>query len=409
MYTLSVDGGTEVQTLSLVEALVEAGHRPVVACYFEYAEGMVERYRRAGAEVRLMSEDGSRPSGIRAVAKHLYQGFKRIIMETKPDIAHVQYMTPAALAIVVLRLLGVKKIIATSHTDADIYGKNGLRVIRFLTNHVLSGFQCITLRAERSYFGEAYLFDGKPGKHFTIYNCLPSHITIDQRTTDCITDQSTRGTIGGNGEDQRTRETRGKSKGAMSNPNDACGSGQNKRNGGPLIVGVVSRLEEIKGMDLVIPAFAKVAKEYPEVKLLVIGDGSLRRPMERQTDEAGLTERVEFIGRQPQDRLQEFYDRIDILLMPSRSEGFGLTAIEGMARGCVPVVANTGGLPEVVTEECGLLHEPGNADDLAEKINRLVEVPEKVHRLSAGAIERAKVFSKEQYNEVIHKLYELMQ
>lgn len=41
-------GGTEIQTLSLVEALVAAGHRPVVACYFEHSGAMVERYRRAG-------------------------------------------------------------------------------------------------------------------------------------------------------------------------------------------------------------------------------------------------------------------------------------------------------------------------------------------------------------------------
>ena len=44
-------GGTEIQTLSLVEALVAAGHNPVIACYFEYAKGMVRRYEAAGAEV----------------------------------------------------------------------------------------------------------------------------------------------------------------------------------------------------------------------------------------------------------------------------------------------------------------------------------------------------------------------
>ncbi len=44
-------GGTEIQTLSLVEALVAAGHEPVVVCYFEFAPGMVERYEKAGAKV----------------------------------------------------------------------------------------------------------------------------------------------------------------------------------------------------------------------------------------------------------------------------------------------------------------------------------------------------------------------
>ena len=59
---------------------------------------------------------------------------------------------------------------------------------------------------------------------------------------------------------------------------------------------------------------------------------------------------LKFVGRQEQAALQSYYDKIDVLLMPSSSEGFGLTAIEGMARGCVLVASNTGGLPEVVRE-----------------------------------------------------------
>nr|AIA86867.1 Glycos_transf_1 [uncultured Alkalilimnicola sp.] len=91
----------------------------------------------------------------------------------------------------------------------------------------------------------------------------------------------------------------------------------------PITIGVVSRLEAIKGMDLVVPAFAKVHEKYSDSKLLVVGDGSQRALMEKQVKEADLNKVVEFAGRQPQDSLQEYYDRIDILLMPSRSEGFG--------------------------------------------------------------------------------------
>lgn len=69
---------------------------------------------------------------------------------------------------------------------------------------------------------------------------------------------------------------------------------------------------------------------------------------------------------------QAYYDKIDVLLMPSRSEGFGLTAIEGMARGCVVVASDTGGLPEVVTEDAGLLHRPGDEADMADKVLSLL-------------------------------------
>lgn len=356
-------GGTEVQTLSLVEALVAAGHKPVVACYFEYAEAMVRRFREAGADVRLISEVGKRPTGIKATAIHLWKGLRRIVRECRPYAAHVQYMAPGALPILILRALGVKKIIATAHTAADIYSETGLRVIRFLSRTCLTAFQCITERAERGFFGSSRRFDGTLSRHFTIYNNLPGHISIRREPRAELTESH------------------------------------------PITVGVVSRLERIKGMDLVVPAFASAAKDNNRLRLLVVGDGSLRSLMERQASEYGVTDRVDFAGRQPQSELQDYYDRIDILLMPSRSEGFGLTAIEGMARGCVTIAAEVGGLPEVVTPDCGLLHISEYAADLASKISELSANPQRISPLSLGAVRRAEAFSTSNYREAITLLY----
>lgn len=364
-------GGTEIQTLSLVEALVAAGHKPVVACYFEYAPVMAERYRKAGADVRLLSPDGTRQIGIKATIKHLFQGLKCAIRECRPDVAHVQYMAPGVIPVLILKFLGVRKIIATTHTGGDIYTKNGLRAIRFLNKTCLTAFQCITERAEQSFFGSSKLY--APGirlkchnNHFTIYNNIPSHITIRATPRRYLNDDEI------------------------------------------ITVGVISRLEKIKGMDLVVPAFTNVAANNPGLRLLVVGDGSQRKLMERQAVEAGIADRVEFAGRQSQSALQDYYDRIDILLMPSRSEGFGLTAIEGMARGCVPVVADVGGLPEVVTPDCGLLHEPEDTEDMAMKIMDLTFNADRLQSYSKVAISRAKVFSTENYQNAIKQLYLLI-
>lgn len=251
-------GGTEIQTLSLVKALRSAGHEVKVACYFEWNPEIVTRFEEEGATVYLMSPDGNRPHGLRKISSHLLRGFKKIIKETKPDVAHVQYMTPAALVIGILKLLGIRKIVATSHTDADIYSPNGLRIIRLLSRTCLSAFQCITLRAEESYFGNSRLFDGTLTPHFTIYNCLPEHIEVCRQPRAAITEGKT------------------------------------------VTLGVVSRLERIKGMDLVIPAFAQVVATHPNVRLLVVGDGALKPFMERQAADFGLKDEIEFVGRQPQ-------------------------------------------------------------------------------------------------------------
>lgn len=391
-------GGTEIQTLSLVEALVSAGHRVDVACYFEFAREMVRRYERAGACVHLLSlgprqsrdklntlclgdDDGdghsqartlgSRPCGVRATVGLLWRGLGRVVREVRPDVAHVQYMAPGALPILVLRALGVRNIVATAHTAADIYSRGGLRLLRWLNRRVLRGFQCITLVAERSFFGCGQLFDRGMklrghGNHFTVYNNIPSYISL------------------------RDGE---------------------RRRGDVVTVGVVSRLEGIKGMDLVVPAMARVfaAADAAGVRcrLLVVGDGSLRELMERQTSELGLADRVEFAGRRGQDELQGFYDRMDVLLMPSRSEGFGLTAVEGMARGCVPVVADVGGLPEVVVDgESGLLHERESVESLSGQVERVVCDAGLWGRLSAGALERAGCFGLEAYRGQIGDWYD---
>ena len=358
-------GGTEIQTLSLVEALVTAGHEVAVACYFEYTEPMVDRYSNAGAAVELLSPDGSRPIGVKNTINSLWEGLRIVVRKYRPEVAHVQYMAPGALPILVLRTLGIKKIIATAHTPADVYPS--IKLLHWLNNHILTVFQCITLKAEQSFFGSASLFNNdtklkKHGNHFTIYNNLPSYIEI----------------------------------------------AETPRKGLPKVIGVVSRLESIKGMDLVVPAFAKIYASHPDLILLIIGDGSQRQLMEQQVQDAKLPiSAVQFIGRQSQDNLQEFYDKIDILLMPSRSEGFGLTAIEGMARGCVPVVSNTGGLSEVVEDgESGLLHMPDSLDDMAEKVTSVIADTKLFEKLSFGACNRAHDFSKELYNRQVAALYE---
>ena len=359
-------GGTEIQTLSLVKALVAAGHSPIVACYFEHDTGMVKIYENAGASVNLLSPQKSRPQSFIATIAHVFKGLKKVVKRYKPDIAHVQYMAPGAIPIIALRILGVKKIIATVHTMADIYPS--LHQIHWLNHHILSAFQCITLSAEKSFFGSAGLFDSsfklkRHDNHFTIYNNLPSYIEITQK----------------------------------------------HREGKPKTIGVVSRLEEIKGMDLIVPVFAKVIKKHPDMNLIIVGDGSQRHRMERQVIEFEISpDKILFVGRQAQNKLQSYYDRIDILLMPSRSEGFGLTAIEGMARGCVPVVANVGGLPEIVKTDCGYVHNVNNILEIADRIIFLCENISKYEQLSSNAILNVGLYSKLEYDKQIKYLYEKM-
>lgn len=356
-------GGTEIQTLNLVQALVEGGHEVTTVCYFEFSPDMVTRYEQTGCKVILLNAEGKRPVGICSTLTFLFKGLRRVVNEIKPDVAHVQYMAPGAIPIIILRLLGIKRIIATTHTPADIY--HNLHLLHFVVRHVLTIFQCITLRAEESYFGSSRLYSEsyelkKKGNHFTIYNALPyGMLTCNNRT--------------------------------IVKPN---------------VIGVVSRLEPIKGMDLVIPAFAEVKKYHPEVKLIVVGDGALKSAMVNQAEELHLMDSIEWAGRQPQEKLHEWYGKMDIVLMPSRSEGFGLTAIEAMANGCVVVASRTGGLPEVVRDgEVGLLHDPESTKSLAEKTTYIINHTDLYRKMQENAKEEVKQFSFALFACFINSLY----
>lgn len=355
-------GGTEIQTLNLVQALVKGGHRVVTVCYFEFSGEMVYRFQQAGSKVVCLSKAGCRIGGWKGVV-FLYKGLRKVLKQYRPEVAHVQYMAPGAIPILLLRVLGMRQIITTAHTSADIY--SSLKLVHFVQRHCVRAFTCITELAEQSFFGSSQLYTEqtqlKRRNHFTIYNALPTTISISQ---------------------------------------------QAKSHECPLSIGVVSRLETIKGMDLVIPAFARIKTQHEEMRLLIVGGGTLRRQMEKQVQEAHLEEAVEFAERQPQENLQDYYNRIDILLMPSRSEGFGLTAIEGMARGCVVVAARTGGLPEVVRDgEVGLLHEPEQVEDLTAQINKLIEQPALWKQLSNEATTYVQRFSFERFSLLFNNLY----
>ena len=410
-------GGTEIQTLNTVHALVQGGHEVTVACYFEHTPDMVDRYRKAGAEVLLFSPEGVRVGGYKSIL-FLYKHLRRAIRMVRPDVTHVQYMAPGATVILLLWLMGVKNIIATAHTAADIY--RDLRLIHFLQRHCLRAWTCITERAERSFFGSSQLYTPEMvlGKrnHFTIYNALPFRYSerlkaAEQRLI------ATASQV--NVAEQRLKDTQSQGDDSPATPLQLTSStvainDNDPQKSSPLIahssqpntLGVVSRLEPIKGMDLVVPAFAEVLKAHPDTQLLVVGDGSLRASMEQQAMELGCADHIRWVGRQPQEELPQWYSQMDIVLMPSRSEGFGLTAIEAMACGCVMVASDTGGLPEVVRDGvCGLLHRTEDIADMAAKISALISNQELYDKLRAQSLREVEKYSFERYAELIRNLY----
>lgn len=355
-------GGTEVQTLHLVEALREGGHEVVVCCYFEYNFNIVQQFKATGATIVCLSAYGKRPKSLRETRRFLRDGLRRVVKEYHPRIAHVQYMAPGALPLLYLHRLRVPVLLATLHTSADIYSSHHL--IHFLQRHLVRAFTCVTLAAEKGFFCNSQLFDPhiqlNEHNHFTIYNCTGKGVKHSRK---------------------------------------------------PLhpypTIGTILRLEHIKGADIIVPAFCKVRRSIPNARLIIVGDGTLRAMMEQQQKEMRLpADSILWRGRLTPNQLYEQYALMDIAWVPSRSEGFGLTAIEAMAQG-VPVIAtDIGGLSEIVTDgENGLLVPPEDTDALADTTTTVLNDDIRLQRLSLAGIQRAQYFTFEKYKENILALY----
>lgn len=137
------------------------------------------------------------------------------------------------------------------------------------------------------------------------------------------------------------------------------------------VFGIVARLSEEKGHDLLLEAFARVHGADPATRLLVVGDGPLLAPTKALATALGLDEAVIFAG--PQRNIPEFLSLMDIFVLASTRESFPLAAREAMAAGRPVIAPRIGGCPEVVDHErTGLLYDAGDVCALAEAMNFLL-------------------------------------
>ncbi|WP_040210453.1 glycosyltransferase [Clostridium polynesiense] len=137
------------------------------------------------------------------------------------------------------------------------------------------------------------------------------------------------------------------------------------------VIGCIGNFRKAKGQDILLEAAYKL-KDHPYIKFILVGDGELRIYYEKLIKDYGLKEKVILLG--VREDIPELMSILDILVVPSRWEGFGLAAVEAMA--CkVPIIAsNVDGLSEIIQDEVtGVLFEKENSSALAEKILFLKE------------------------------------
>jgi glycogen synthase len=169
----------------------------------------------------------------------------------------------------------------------------------------------------------------------------------------------------------------------------------------------VGRLVYEKGFQLALDALPGVVERVEGVRFLVAGSGTHEHELKAQAERLGLSAHGSFLGWIGDDVLHSLYRIADLCVVPSIYEPFGLVALEAMASGCPCIVADTGGLREVVPvgERVGLRFNGGDAEHLGVMIERLLVDEPLRERLVTEASEHVLRFDWDDIAQRTHAVY----
>jgi len=168
------------------------------------------------------------------------------------------------------------------------------------------------------------------------------------------------------------------------------------------VILVVARMDPMKGQDLAIRAFAKVARSVPDLKLVLAGNGSFSSSshgiglskgahwlgkLQRLARRLHLEDRVVFTGHINHLELQAAYERCEMTMLPSWLEGFGLVVIESWLYKKPAVVSSKAGVADIIVDgENGQLADPGDIDGFARRISALLKDEKLESRLAESGL-----------------------
>ncbi len=168
---------------------------------------------------------------------------------------------------------------------------------------------------------------------------------------------------------------------------------------GPLLL-FVGRIQPLKGADVAVRTLAELDAGRRRARLVVVGGPSGPRGVQAYeglitlADELGVSDRLTLVEPQPHELLSTYYRAADVCLVPSRSESFGLVALEAAACGTPVVAAAVGGLTTLVDHgRTGYLVEGRDPDEYARRVSQIVDDPIVAERFSTASVLMARTYT----------------
>ena len=172
------------------------------------------------------------------------------------------------------------------------------------------------------------------------------------------------------------------------------------------VVGIIARLSDVKGHTYLIKAMPAVLKRIPQAQLLIVGEGKMKKDLEKLVEDLKIKKSVFFMPSVENTR--DVLSVMDLFVMPSLEEGLGLALMEAMSCGLPVIASNIGGIRSLIVHNTnGLLVEPADVDSLSIAISGLLQNTEKAKSLGQAAqIFISENFSQEKMVLETERVYE---
>ncbi|MEF9934229.1 glycosyltransferase [Clostridium sp.] len=155
-----------------------------------------------------------------------------------------------------------------------------------------------------------------------------------------------------------------------------------------IVIGTIKTLEPHYGIDYLIRAFHKLTLEYENILLKIAGKGSQEEELKSLVRELNIEDRVEFLGFLSLNNIPVEFSKMDIAVIPSIHESFGVSSIEAQAVGRPVVVTDAGGLPETIEDKVtGILVKKEDVNSLYQGIKTLIDNRDLREQMGRSAIE----------------------
>ena len=347
-------GGAEKQLLTLASEQVRSGLN-VVVLYLKGKPDLRNEFEAAGVKVNNLLVEKSFLKQIFLLSKYLRKN---------PSPVHAHLPKSELLAAIVV----TKKYLVFSRHNAEPFWPSGPRII----SNLLSKFVC-----------------KRASQGIAISNAVRSYLI---KRGEIPTDYAIGVVYYGF---QKDISTNAEGLGLITN----IMNGQSSN----FKIGTIGRLVPQKDYPTLLNAFSNVLKSMPNIDLYVVGEGHLKKDLIELSKSLGIKDNVHWIGKT--EYIKEFLSKIDLFILPSKYEGFGLVLLEAMVAKKPIIAANNSAIPEVLGKSYDGLFSTGDANALAQQIKTAISDENFSKKLVNSYSSQLNLFDPSKMNTNIEKVY----